>query len=243
MCSRHKPERSRTCPSNLSIQISCASVLAALGLLTACEISPPETLDLFWKRVMFENLELGRTYETLTIFAQVWDADGLEDLDRLLVIHDQEQLYWQLSSDDWVIDQSGLGVPWIGSTALAMPENDSLPGGIYRVIVQDISGKTAEIRFQVTENDSSRMTQLAEAINATFQDDELVVIGPFAEYELWAYRNTGFRVFAAPFVDRIDVRSLLPSSATHQELLLYIFASPPNDQISYLSGPYLWRRH
>lgn len=243
MCLRHKPRKGRTHPLNISIQISCISVLAALGLLTACEISAPETHDLFWKRVMFENLELGRTYETLTIFAQVWDADGIEDLDRLFVINDQEQIFWRLSSDDWVIDQSGSGAPWIGSTALAMPEDKSLPGGIYRVIVQDISGKTTEIRFQITENDGPRMTQLAEEINATFQGDELAVIGPFAKYELWAYLSTGSRVFAAPFVDRINVRSLLPNSTPHQELLLYIFASPPDDQTAYLSGPYLWGLH
>lgn len=243
MCLRLKPKKDRTHPLNISIQISCISVLAALSLLTACEISAPETHNLFWKRVMFENLELGRTYETLTIFAQVWDANGIEDLDRLFVINDQAQLYWRLSSDDWVIDQSGSGAPWIGSTALAMPEDKSLPGGIYRVIVQDISGKTTEIRFQITENDGPRMTQLAEEINATLQGDELAVIGPFTEYELWAYLSTGSRVFAVPFVDRIDVRSLLSNSTPHQELLLYIFASPSDDQTAYLSGPYLWGLH
>lgn len=212
-------------------------------MLSACELSAPETHKLFWKRVVFENLELGRTYETLTLFAQVWDADGLEDLDTLLVIHDQAQLFWRLSFEDWVVDQSDPDSPWIGSTALAMPENEPLPAGIYRVVVQDIAGQTAEVRFQVTESTGTAARRLAMEINATIVDNSLIITGPFTQYELWVYQNIGARIAVTPFTDRVDLQTVLPASTNDSELLLYVFAGPPDDPTGYLSGPYLWKRY
>ena len=218
-----------------------AVIAGALGLLAACEISAPETHELYWKRVVFEDLELGRTYETLTLFARVSDADGLEDLDALYVMNDDAQLFWRLTPEDWVIDRSDAGT-WIGSTALAMPEDEPLPAGVYRVIVQDIAGQTAEVRFQVAGTGGAAARRLAAAIDATIQGGELAVSGPFAEYELWIYRNAGSRVAAAPFVDRIDLQAVLPAGTSDAELMLYVFAGPPDDATGYLSGPYFWKR-
>ena len=219
-----------------------SAILAPLCLLAACEVAAPEAHELFWKRVVFEDLRVGRTYETLTLFARVSDADGLQDLDALYVMNDDAQLFWRLTPQDWVIDRSDSDL-WIGSTALAMPEDEPLPAGVYRVIVQDIAGQTAEIRFQIAGSTRPAARQQAEAIDVTIDADELAVTGPFASYEVWLYGSAGSRVAAAAFAGRIDLESLLADDIRADEVLVYVYAAPSDDPSGYLSGPYVWQRN
>ena len=219
-----------------------SAILAPLCLLAACEAAAPEAHELFWKRVVFEDLRVGRTYETLALFARVSDADGLQDLDALYIMNDDAQLFWRLTPQDWVIDRSDSDL-WIGSTALAMPEDEPLPAGVYRVIVQDIAGQTAEIRFQIAGSTRPAARQQAEAIDVTIDADELAVTGPFAAYEVWLYGSAGSRVAAAAFAGRIDLASTLSDGTRDAELLVYVYAAPADDSTGFLSGPYAWRRN
>ena len=197
---------------------------------------------MFWKRVVFADLRQGRTYETLTLFARVSDADGLDDLDALYVMNDEAQLFWRLTPEDWVVDRSDSGT-WIGSTALAMPSDEPLPAGVYRVIVQDIAGQTAEESFRVTSSTGPEARRQVEAIDIAIDANELAVTGPFASYEVWLYGNAGSRVAAAAFAERIDLESALPEGILADELLLYVYAEPPDDGSGYLTGPYAWKRN
>ncbi|MDD9987335.1 MAG: hypothetical protein OXQ31_13750 [Spirochaetaceae bacterium] len=222
--------------------VRAAGVAGLLCLLAACEVAAPEAHELFWKRVMFADLRQGRTYETLTLFARVSDADGLDDLDALYVMNDDAQLFWRLTPEVWVVDRSDSGT-WIGSTALAMPSDEPLPAGVYRVIVQDIAGQTAEESFRVTGSTGPEARWHAEAIDVAIDANELTVTGPFASYEVWLYGSAGTRVAAAAFAERIDLESALPEGTLADELLLYVYAEPPDDGSGYLSGPYAWKRN
>lgn len=222
--------------------VRAAGVAGLLCLLAACEVAAPEAHELFWKRVMFADLRQGRTYETLTLFARVSDADGLDDLDALYVMNDDAQLFWRLTPEVWVVDRSDSGT-WIGSTALAMPSDEPLPAGVYRVIVQDIAGQTAEESFRVTGSTGPEARRHVEAIDVAIDANELTVTGPFASYEVWLYGSAGTRVAAAAFAERIDLESALPEGMLADELLLYVYAEPPDDGSGYLSGPYAWKRN
>lgn len=222
--------------------VRAAGVAGLLCLLAACEVAAPEAHELFWKRVMFADLRQGRTYETLTLFARVSDADGLDDLDALYVMNDDAQLFWRLTPEVWVVDRSDSGT-WIGSTALAMPSDEPLPAGVYRVIVQDIAGQTAEESFRVTGSTGPEARRHVEAIDVAIDANELTVTGPFASYEVWLYGSAGTRVAAAAFAERIDLESALPEGMLADELLLYVYAEPPDDGSAYLSGPYAWNRN
>lgn len=221
--------------------VRASGVVGLLCLLAACEVAAPEAHELFWKRVVFADLRQGRTYETLTLFARVSDADGLDDLDALYVMNDQAQLFWRLTPEDWVVDRSDSGT-WIGSTALAMPEEEPLPAGVYRVIVQDIAGQTAEDSFRVTGSTGPEARRQVEAIGVAIDANELAVTGPFTSYEVWLYGSAGSRVAAAAFAERIDLESALPEGIHAEELLLYVYAEAPDDASGYLSGPYAWNR-
>ena len=222
--------------------VRAAGVAGLLCLLAACEVAAPETHELFWKRVVFADLRQGRTYETLTLFARVSDADGLDDLDALYVMNDDAQLFWRLTPEVWVVDRSDSGT-WIGSTALAMPSDEPLPAGVYRVIVQDIAGQTAEESFRVTGSTGPEARRHVEAIDVAIDANELTVTGPFAWYEVWLYGSARTRVAAAAFAERIDLESALPEGMLADELLLYVYAEPPDDGSGYLSGPYAWKRN
>ena len=222
--------------------VRAAGVAGLLCLLAACEVAAPEAHELFWKRVVFADLRQGRTYETLTLFARVSDADGLDDLDALYVMNDDAQLFWRLTPEVWVVDRSDSGT-WIGSTALAMPSDEPLPAGVYRVIVQDIAGQTAEGSFRVTGSTGPEARRHVEAIDVAIDANELTVTGPFASYEVWLYGSARTRVAAAAFAERIDLESALPEGMLADELLLYVYAEPPDDGSGYLSGPYAWKRN
>ena len=157
--------------------VRAAGVAGLLCLLAACEVAAPEAHELFWKRVVFADLRQGRTYETLTLFARVSDADGLDDLDALYVMNDDAQLFWRLTPEVWVVDRSDSGT-WIGSTALAMPSDEPLPAGVYRVIVQDIAGQTAEESFRVTGSTGPEARRHVEAIDVAVDANELTVTWP-----------------------------------------------------------------
>ena len=222
--------------------VGAAGVAGLLCLLAACEVAAPEAHELFWKRVVFADLRQGRTYETLTLFARVSDADGLDDLDALYVMNDEAQLFWRLTPEVWVVDRSDSGT-WIGSTALAMPSDEPLPAGVYRVIVQDIAGQTAERSFRIAGGTGPEALRQAEAMEVAIDANELAVTGPFASYEVWLYGSAGSRVAAAAFAERIDLESALPEGMLADELLLYVYAEPPDDGSGYLTGPYAWKRN
>ena len=222
--------------------VGAAGVACLLCLLAACEVAAPEAHELFWKRVVFADLRQGRTYETLTLFARVSDADGLDDLDALYVMNDEAQLFWRLTPEVWVVDRSDSGT-WIGSTALAMPSDEPLPAGVYRVIVQDIAGQTAERSFRIAGGTGPEALRQAEAMEVAIDANELAVTGPFASYEVWLYGSAGSRVAAAAFAERIDLESALPEGMLADELLLYVYAEPPDDGSGYLTGPYAWKRN
>ncbi len=222
--------------------VGAAGVAGLLCLLAACEVAAPEAHELFWKRVVFADLRQGRTYETLTLFARVSDADGLDDLDALYVMNDEAQLFWRLTPEVWVVDRSDSST-WIGSTALAMPSDEPLPAGVYRVIVQDIAGQTAERSFRIAGGTGPEALRQAEAMDVAIDANELTVTGPFASYEVWLYGNAGSRVAAWAFAERIDLESALPEGILADELLLYVYAEPPDDGSGYLTGPYAWKRN
>ena len=219
--------------------VRAAIVVGLLCLLTACEIEAPQAHELFWHRVVFTDLRLGRTYETLTIFVRASDANGMKDLDALFVINDNAQLFWRLQPRDWLVEQTPEGT-WIGSTALAMPEQEMLPSGVYRTIIQDISGETAELDFEITSSTEPAALWKSEAIKVTIEENELAVTGPFISYEVWMYGSYGSRVSATAFKERIDLQSTLPNNARKEEFLLYVYAAALNEAAGHLSGPYSW---
>lgn len=76
------------------------------------------------------------------------DKDGAADLDRLVLAHDESELYWSLGPDDWLVRQEGSRL-YIGSNGLKPPAGESLPRGRYRVMLYDLAGEAAQGSFEL----------------------------------------------------------------------------------------------
>lgn len=76
------------------------------------------------------------------------DKDGAADLDRLVLAHDESELYWSMGPDDWLVRQEGSRL-FIGSNGLKPPAGETLPRGRYRVMLYDLAGEAAESSFEL----------------------------------------------------------------------------------------------
>ena len=85
----------------------------------------------------------GAPEERFSFFVLAEDDDGIENLEDLYLYHDHEGLRWQLSFEDWISFDDN-GQTWIGSRAIAMPDNESLPRGQYRVALINKGGERTE---------------------------------------------------------------------------------------------------
>lgn len=81
--------------------------------------------------------------EQLSLFVLAQDEDGKEDLDSLYIIHDEQQLYWTLSSSDWLTISKD-GQLWVGSHSISMVDAQPIPRGLYRLILTDQGGEQSE---------------------------------------------------------------------------------------------------
>jgi hypothetical protein len=114
---------------------------SVLFLCLACSRSAPRIPYGVIQLVYYQGQ--GAPEERFSFFALAEDDDGIENLEYLYLYHDREGLRWQFSFEDWVSFDDN-GKTWIGSRAIAMPDNESLPRGQYRVVLINKGGERTE---------------------------------------------------------------------------------------------------
>jgi len=120
-----------------------AAALAPAALLS-CGGEPPELRAVEW-RLELRPAE-GGAYESLSVFANIRDSDGIEDIEALWLVADGAELSWTIDDAKWLRRDEG-GETWIGAAGLAMGDYGSLPRGDYRLVAADLAGRRAERRF------------------------------------------------------------------------------------------------
>ena len=95
----------------------------------------------------------GKNSQTLTIFVMASDDDGVDDMDKMYVINDEHQLYWEISGKDLRLEKYGENELWMGSNFITMPiPEDALPSGTYRIMLLDSSGERAKTSVVINNN-------------------------------------------------------------------------------------------
>ncbi len=89
-------------------------------------------------------------YESLAVFANIRDEDGIEDVESMEVLAEDEGLSWRLDDTHWNRRLEN-GADWLGAADLAMADRSILPRGEYRVIVSDLAGRKAERNFSIPD--------------------------------------------------------------------------------------------
>ena len=110
----------------------CFLLIPLVILISACSSAEPE-LAFASMRLVYMR-EGGAVVERLSFFAMASDADGVENLSELRLHHELEGLTWTMTEDDWV-EATQDEKTWIGSRAIAMPDGDPLPRGLYRAVL------------------------------------------------------------------------------------------------------------
>ena len=208
----------------------CAA-LGLLSVLAGCETSAPELYELQWVLVDFDDRELDRRYERLSVFVRAADADGPDDLDELYVVHDGGELFWRATADTWTRTERD-GATWIGAAALAMPGEQPFPAGEYRVLLIDGGGERDTSRFVIPEQRRSTPLPEVRQRGGTF------AVSGTAEYSLWIVSEGVLResVAAAGEVN-LGGDDFTPGMRYE----VYVFGKLPDAQKGALSGPYYWQ--
>jgi len=128
-----------------------AAALAPAALLSSCGGEAPELRAVEW-RLELRPAE-GGAYESLSVFANIRDSDGIEDIEALWLVADGAELSWTIDDSKWLRRDEG-GETWMGAAGLAMSDYGSLPRGDYRLVAADLAGRRAERRFTLEETGS-----------------------------------------------------------------------------------------
>ncbi len=214
------------------LMIGFAGVLI-LGFLTGCGGAAPEILFADAELFLVEDRETGTVGESLRLYVAVKDGDGIEDLSVLFVVHDESELYWQASAEEWVVvDQDGDS--WIGLPDLRPVSGDLFPRGRYRLILEDGALQETEGSFGITapplDAESvvfpSLITDGSEPVVAA---DGPVVVRVFTR----AGKLVVSREVSAGQLGEAFLRELPGESG----LQVYL-SSPPGDGVRLMSGPF-----
>ena len=161
-------------------------------LLAGCSDSAPKITQTFWQINLMHDNQTGLDTQMLTMFVMAGDDDGIDDIDTMYVINDDQQLFWKLSGKNLRMERFGQGETWIGSNFITMTGGDPIPSGKYRVVLLDSSGERAKSQVTVVNN----IKEIPyEWPTAKKQGDNLIVTG-LAEY-VWGLSYDG--VFGGEF--------------------------------------------
>jgi hypothetical protein len=218
---------------------SLFTVLAAAILIAACSDNPPQINNIQWQVILFQNRLIGVTYQKLSVFVAGSDKDGPKDLEALHVIQDDEELYWTLPAEKW--ERATIhGSEWIGSNGLTMPDNRPLPAGMYRVVLEDKSGKTVESQMYVKKENVDTKDAVFPAVS--LKDGRITVTGDFTDPEVWVYNANDQFLDRFPLPPKtIDVATI---TAKYKQLAsgftYYVYAKKNGVYYGVMSGPYYY---
>jgi hypothetical protein len=156
---------------------------------TGCSEDPPAIRQIYVQLNIFDDRDKGAVYESLSLWIHPQDEDGIEDIEYLYLIHDDQELVWVLESETWDMKQQP-GETWIGSNDVLMPDLSPLPRGEYRVIVVDAAGERDERRAYISQN--TGLVQRVKLPEIALEHASIDVEGLNGRtFHLWVYDQNG----------------------------------------------------
>lgn len=173
-------------------RIAVFLLLCILFSLTFCSRAKPDITYGFLQLVLYK--EDSGVKEYLSFFIIPHDEDGIENLDKLYLYNDSEQLRWEFTSEDWITHQDDYRL-WIGSRSITVEEG-TLPRGVYRAVLVNKGGESAERSFSY---DGSTRFPFPELV---ISEGSYSVISQWPSNRLLCYDSSG------NFVNEITLESL-----------------------------------
>ena len=213
------------------------AILASVSFLSSCTGSAPQIQQTFWQLNVFADKDTNRTYETLTLFVNLADEDGLEDIDTIHLIHDASELFWRLDENSWqFIDTEGEA--WYGSNQLTMHNYQAFPRGTYRLLIADKAG----------ENDRNEIYIGTESIeiktigfpSAKVQNQKIVINSQYQEHTIWILddANQAVKIFTSKN-KTIPINSLITARERQTATQGYLHYFNETSGYGLVYGPFL----
>ncbi len=206
------------------------AILVVLALLS-CTGSPPEILYPDARLSLVRDPGTGDIAEVLRLFVAARDPDGSGDPARIYLVHDAEQLYWEMDRSAWAYVEHA-GDHWYGMPDLRMPDGETLPRGRYRIILEDGALARDEIDLFLTADVLDR----DQPFPRLRIDGSTLTVDYVSDVILRVYNRSGRML-----VNRIvqpgsvpdDVVGLIP-----EESGILAFVSTTGEAVRRESGPY-----
>lgn len=213
------------------------TVCASMFIL-GCSEDPPAIQQIYVQLNVFDDREKETVYESLSLWVHPQDEDGIEDIEYLYIIHDDQELVWVLESETWDMEQRP-GENWIGSNEVIMPDLSPLPRGEYRVIVADAAGERDERRAYLSQNeDLLRRIRLPEIS----VENETVDIAGLNDrsFHLWIYdQNGSYKNSFTPSADQLRFEEFLPRGGDGEYAdNFFIYTYDHDEGCGIRSGPF-----
>lgn len=132
------------------------------------------------------------TYESLSVFADVKDQNGPDDIVELRVVQEAQRFIWKLNESNWTKRTDG-GDTWIGAADLVSYDYAALPRGEYRVEAVDAAGDIAERSFTLSGGFPER-----PGPQVSYSEGKLRVASAWPETLLLGFDEAGFLVASHP---------------------------------------------
>jgi hypothetical protein len=153
-------------------------------VVSSCTRKAPEIYEYYWQLIIRKDTETNQIYEKLSFFVNANDGDGFDDIEKLYLIHDGEELYWELNPQTW--DKVSLhGETWIGTNGVRMQNNADIPEGEYRILLEDLSGEYDEATFLLSRPDIKKKNIVFP--KPEIKENILYIKGNSPVYSLWIY--------------------------------------------------------
>ena len=206
-------------------------IFIILILLSGCSENPPVIDQVYWQVNLLNDINAGSVYETFTLFLLVTDPDGIEDISSLYLINDREELFWKMSSDNWVIKENQENT-WIGSNLITMHDRSPFPSGNYRVIIIDEAGEREEYSFIV--KNSGFQPDTGEF--PTFSQSGSQGIAGSNTDVVWQYNNDGTLLY-----EKYPGGKSLTIPVSDDTGWIYLYRYDRIKGVGLVSGPYTIR--
>lgn len=218
---------------------ACLALAACLVVLGSCAGRPPAISRVLARITCSRDVETKRTSESLSVFLVATDPDGQEDLSAFFVINDEAELFWKVESGQWVT-ATAEGEAWIGTNSLAAPESVALPGGEYRVVLQDAAGETVEQTFTIPA-DRPTAAEMAYP-RADVKNGIIVVTGPYENTEVRISGSDGrhrMSFAAGKAAGPLEIRRIEAAiPGLGEEFTFRVWALDPKTGVAAESGPW-----
>lgn len=208
-----------------------------LLIFSACDSAPPELQQVYWQLNVQNDLDRNEIYEALSIWVQAVDEDGRDDIEYIYIIHDEGELMWVLTPDNWNINDRQ-GEQWVGTNLLISADLSPFPRGEYRIVLVDTAGERDERTFfmSTAPTDTSADT-LPEAL---VTGEELSVKNAENGFSIWGY--SGEETFIGSMK---NLNASVPFSRIEESIpgfdYLYIYSYEVKEGYGFVTGPYTIR--